>query len=97
MPSIYIECPSCGEEGKIDETLVGRRIKCSKCGNSFKAEVGGSYDLAQPVRPPRQQSSADDAAEEQTTPQAPKKAKPKTDAQPADPQLDKLMEKWAEE
>lgn len=46
MAVIDIECPSCGWEGKIDETLVGRNLKCSKCGASFLAEVGGTYDLA---------------------------------------------------
>lgn len=50
MPSTYIECPSCGEEGKVDDTILGRKIKCKKCGNSFVAEVGGSYDLKD-VRP----------------------------------------------
>jgi hypothetical protein len=50
MPSTYIECPSCGEEGKVDEAVLGRKIKCRKCGNSFIAEVGGTYDLKE-VRP----------------------------------------------
>ena len=31
----YVACPSCGERGKIPPTLVGSRIKCKKCGNSF--------------------------------------------------------------
>ena len=31
----YVACPSCGERGKIPPTLVGARIKCKKCGNSF--------------------------------------------------------------
>jgi hypothetical protein len=30
-----VACPSCGERGKIPPTLVGSRIKCKKCGNSF--------------------------------------------------------------
>ena len=32
---LYVACPSCGEHGKIPPTLVGARIKCKKCGNSF--------------------------------------------------------------
>src|SRR5262245_57307195 len=44
MATIYTECPSCGSEGKIDEALVGHKIKCKKCGNSFTLEVGGTYD-----------------------------------------------------
>jgi hypothetical protein len=33
MPSVT--CPSCGEKGKIGPSLIGARIKCKKCGNSF--------------------------------------------------------------
>jgi hypothetical protein len=33
MPSVT--CPTCGERGKIPPTLIGSRIKCKKCGNSF--------------------------------------------------------------
>jgi hypothetical protein len=33
MPSAT--CPSCGEKGKIGSNLIGTRIKCKKCGNSF--------------------------------------------------------------
>ena len=32
---LYVACPSCGERGEIPPTLVGARIKCKKCGNSF--------------------------------------------------------------
>lgn len=45
MPTIFIECPSCGQEGKINDDLVGRRIKCSRCGNSFTAGELGTYDV----------------------------------------------------
>jgi predicted Zn finger-like uncharacterized protein len=45
MPAIFIECPSCGQEGKISEDLAGRRIKCSRCGTSFTAGEVGSYDV----------------------------------------------------
>src|SRR5271169_4599531 len=33
MPTVT--CPTCGERGKIAPTLIGARIKCRKCGNSF--------------------------------------------------------------
>ena len=33
MPSVT--CPSCGEKGKVPSHLVGARIKCRKCNNSF--------------------------------------------------------------
>jgi hypothetical protein len=53
MSVVYIECPSCNWEDRVDETLVGKKIKCGKCGASFVAEVGGTYDLAEtkPARP----------------------------------------------
>ncbi len=31
----FVTCPTCGERGKIAPTLIGARIKCKKCGNSF--------------------------------------------------------------
>ena len=31
----FVTCPSCGERGKIGPSLIGARIKCKKCGNSF--------------------------------------------------------------
>jgi hypothetical protein len=34
-PMPFVACPSCGERGKIPETMVGARIKCRKCGSSF--------------------------------------------------------------
>ncbi len=33
MPTVT--CPTCGEKGKIAPNLIGARIKCKKCGNSF--------------------------------------------------------------
>jgi hypothetical protein len=31
----YVTCPTCGERGKITSNLIGVRIKCRKCGESF--------------------------------------------------------------
>ena len=33
MPTVT--CPTCGEKGKIAPELIGARIKCKKCGNTF--------------------------------------------------------------
>ncbi len=33
MPTVT--CPTCGEKGKITPDLIGARIKCKKCGNTF--------------------------------------------------------------
>jgi hypothetical protein len=32
----YVNCPSCGERGKIPQALVGARIKCKRCSVSFQ-------------------------------------------------------------
>ncbi len=32
----YVNCPTCGERGKIAEGMVGVRIKCKQCGLSFQ-------------------------------------------------------------
>ncbi len=101
MASLYIECPSCNAEGKIDDSLLGSRIKCLKCGNPFVAEVGGSYDVvapepaAEPEPPsPRESSTPTNARSGKA---APKPGAKTAKARTPDPALDKLMERWAEE
>jgi len=32
-----VTCPSCGERGNVPNQLIGKRIKCQKCGKSFVA------------------------------------------------------------
>jgi zinc-ribbon domain len=95
MPSIIIECPSCNWEGKVAESLVGRKVKCGKCGNSFLVEVGGTYDLEPQAAPPAPE-------EPDPLPEMPRKgSKGPTKTKPAaagpDPKLEKLMDQWAEE
>jgi predicted Zn finger-like uncharacterized protein len=101
MSSLYIECPSCNTEGKVDASLLGSRIKCLKCGHPFVVEVGGSYDVVapepapatEPERPaPRASSTSAKGRSGKATP------KPEaTKSKAADPALDTLMERWAEE
>lgn len=31
----FVTCPSCGEKGRLPKELVGKRIKCQKCGTAF--------------------------------------------------------------
>lgn len=31
----FVTCPTCGEKGKLARELIGKRIKCQKCGTSF--------------------------------------------------------------
>jgi hypothetical protein len=55
----YVTCPTCGERGKIAATLIGARIKCKKCGNSFlvsppasKVSAAGAIRAALGDEPP---------------------------------------------
>ncbi len=53
MDYAYVDCPHCGREAKIEDSLVGQNVNCPGCGEAFLAEVGGSYDLegGTPSRP----------------------------------------------
>ena len=31
----FVTCPDCMQEGRVPDRFLGRRIKCSKCGNRF--------------------------------------------------------------
>lgn len=42
----YVTCPTCSERGKIPPNLVGARIKCRKCGNSFMVAAPAGKALA---------------------------------------------------
>jgi hypothetical protein len=92
VATIYAECPSCGAEGKLDDALVGRRIKCNKCGNPFTLEIGGTYDVIQAEAEPARTETTTGAPRAGTGPGRPA-AKP----EPADPDLLKRLEDWAEE
>jgi hypothetical protein len=32
-----VACPSCGEKGSLPDHLIGKKIRCQKCGKSFSA------------------------------------------------------------
>jgi len=50
----FVTCPTCGERGKIAPTLIGSRIKCKKCGNSFMVSPpAGKATGASVASPPR--------------------------------------------
>ena len=59
MP-ILVECPSCHRQLRVQDELVGRRVKCPSCGTAFPAaSVGGPQGASraptpapQPVAPP---------------------------------------------
>ena len=42
---IFVTCPSCGEKGGLPNHLVGKRIRCQKCGKSFLAAAPTAESL----------------------------------------------------
>ena len=58
MSDIHIECPTCGWEGEVDGSSVGREVKCPKCKAPFIAESGEAYDLADSDPPPLSRATA---------------------------------------
>lgn len=40
-----MECPHCGVNGTVDDSLVGRKVKCPKCANTFLVNVEGSASI----------------------------------------------------
>src|SRR5687768_7316763 len=52
---IAFACPSCGASGSVDESLVGRHVRCKHCNHRFavpgrgEADAGG-YTLVEPAR-----------------------------------------------
>jgi len=47
MAKHTVKCPQCGASYKIDETKLGKKGRCSKCGNSFTLALSSS----DPVEP----------------------------------------------
>ena len=50
-------CPSCGASGSVDESLVGKHVRCKHCTHRFavpgRGEVdAGGYTLAESIREP---------------------------------------------
>jgi hypothetical protein len=93
MPPIYIECPTCAWEAKIDETQVGKKLKCPKCAASFIAEVGGTYDLAE--NPVETEFEVTDDSETET-PNTTAKKKPKKEPKKGN-YPEELLDMWPDE
>jgi predicted Zn finger-like uncharacterized protein len=57
MAAIAFACPSCGASGSVDESLVGKHVRCKHCAHRFavpgrgEADAGG-YTLAEPTPEP---------------------------------------------
>lgn len=97
MGIIYIECPSCGFEGRIDDSFVGKKVKCKECKESFTVEIGGTYD----VEPPPESywpASAKPPEPEPAGKKGKKAAKPPAAQSAADEDREKsFLDKWPEE
>jgi predicted Zn finger-like uncharacterized protein len=48
MAKHTVECPQCGASYKIDETKLGKKGRCSKCGNNFTLALS-SPDPVEPL------------------------------------------------
>ena len=77
MPEV-VNCPQCERKLRVPEDLLGKKVKCPTCGNTFTAEVPSA---APPPRgeedehaPPRQQY--DDAGDEEYREGLPRLKKP---------------------
>jgi hypothetical protein len=98
MPPIYIDCPRCGWELKLDGDQAGQRVSCPKCKESFVADVGGTYDLAASTGPPPAEA-ADDPWSPASTPGrlGSSRQQDEPEPEPIDPELEDLFDRWAEE
>ncbi len=45
MAEVTITCPNCESRGVVDDSFVGRRIKCHKCGHSFIITIDTTPDI----------------------------------------------------
>ena len=60
MAKHTVECPQCGASYKIDEAKLGKKGRCSKCGNSFTLVLSDSDLVELPIADvPDEHASAD--------------------------------------
>src|SRR5690349_12863822 len=53
MPEI-VSCPKCQRKSRVPDALVGKKVKCPSCGETFTA------DLAPPPPPPEEKREEDE-------------------------------------
>jgi predicted Zn finger-like uncharacterized protein len=51
MPFV-IQCPQCGQNLKVPDNLAGKKVRCSKCTNTFLAEAVTATPPTAPPPPP---------------------------------------------
>ena len=61
---IAFACPSCGASGSVDESLVGKHVRCKHCTHRFavpgRGEAdAGDYALVEPTREPARVAATD--------------------------------------
>ena len=108
MSLMTIGCPECAGEVEVEEAMLGQRVKCPKCKESFTAEKAGLYDFVEDAKP---KASSPSPPPRPSPAEAPRKGrvnrnqpvKPDRDTEPealSDEMKSDLlssMEKWAEE
>ena len=67
MAKHTVECPQCGASYKIDETKLGKKGRCSKCGNSFILASASTVQSATAPPRPKRKSFLDEAKERSDT------------------------------
>jgi predicted Zn finger-like uncharacterized protein len=53
-----VQCPDCQSKLKVPETLLGKSVKCPKCGSVFKAAAGDAAEAPVPEAPVRERPAA---------------------------------------
>ena len=68
MAKHTVKCPQCGASYKIDETKLGKKGRCSKCGNSFILAVASTIQSGVAPPHPNRKSFLDKAKERADAP-----------------------------
>ncbi len=108
MSPMTIECPECAGDVEVDEAMLGRRVKCPKCKESFTAEKPGLYDFVEdanpkasspppPPRPSPSQAPREGRANHNRPVKSDGDTEPEALSDEMRSDLLSSMEKWAEE
>ena len=107
MSLLTIECPECAGDVAVEEAMLGQRVKCPKCKESFTAEKPWLYDFVEdskpessPLPPPRTSPAqappkGKTNRAQSTRPASDEESEALSDEMKSD--LLSSMEKWAEE
>jgi hypothetical protein len=76
MSHVVIKCAECRAALKVAERLLGTPIKCPKCKETFIAEVGDTYALADDVPASPVVTPKPDPSAAEKRPSSPRSHKP---------------------